>query len=380
MPIQNINEHGMIVQYVLDSDPPEYIWNYDSLLWTGTYVASQAYRYRATAEPEALDNMLAGLEGIITCVEITQDPTQFARTLRTIGQQGDQSDKGQWHAGTGPWEGIEWHSPGNNDMLHGVFYGYAAALLALPDDPAYDTYRQRMTDTVVSLTENCDVVADSLFNPIPMNMLAYLLTGDSEYLTGYQQAFNAALRFWILAGNGMFYLYGVSDWSGQHLNTTAMITLALLDELQNQPVQGLVQTGFEAGMLMTQKARQPLFALAGHAFADPGSAFADIRDDAVWALREMPLPKRQLDIDLRVAGTWCASPIPSLPWKLDWMDGHRHQGMFGTPLFMRGGSSCVYKDNPLSYASGEADFRQNSADFLHAYWLGRLYGVLTGDE
>ena len=383
---KNINKHGMLANYYIGTDPPEHMYDYDSLLWTGTYVASQAYRYLATGEPEALANMLHSLDGLIVCVEITGDPAEFARTLRTVGEEGNKnkdSETGKynaWNPGTEEFEGIEWRYPGNNDMLHGIFYGYTAALLALPDDPAYDEYRDRMEQTVVSLAENSVVVTESLFNPIPINYLAYLFTGDNKFLTAYKQAYNLALKFWLSSGNGLFFLWGISDWSGQHLNTNALQTLALLDLIQGKPVSEIVKAGFVNGMYNTRSVRQPLVAISAHAFATPGPEFDAIWEDAVWSLREMPTHKRAVAMDIRVNGQWCASPLPSLFWKLDWSEGGRHQGLYGTPIFMRGDTSCWYNNNPYSISRGESTTYAGGADFLHAYWLGRYFGVLTGNE
>ena len=380
---KNINEYGMLAHYYIGTDPPEHRYDYDSLLWTGTYVASQAYRYLATGDPDALDNMLHSLDGLIVCVEITGDPTEFARTLRTIGEEGDkgQSQKyNAWNPGSGDFEGIEWRHQGNNDMLHGIFYGYAAALLALPDDPAYDEYRERMEQTVVSLAENSHVVSESMFNPIPINFLAYLFTGDNQYYTTYRETYDLVMKFWLSSGNGLFYLWGVSDWSGQHLNTNALQTLALLDLIQGNPVSELVKAGLVNGMYNTKTVRQPLVAVSTFAFATPGPEFDEILEDAIWSLREMPTHKRGVNVDMRVDGHWCASPLPSLFWKLDWFDGGRHQGIYGTPIFMRGDASCWYNNNPYSVSWGESATYAGGADFLHAYWLGRYFGVLTGDE
>jgi hypothetical protein len=181
----------------------------------------------------------------------------------------------------------------------------------------------------------------------------------------------------VFAGNGLFYIYGISDWSGQHLNTNALQTLALLDLLQNRPVSELVQAGFINGMNNTRWVRQPLVAVSAYAFADPDAGFDEILEDAIWSLREVPVPKREFNVDHRVRGDWIASPLPALFWKFDWMAGGRHQGLYGTPLFMRPATSCWYKDNPFGGVSHTKETtNHNGADFLHAYWLGRYFDVL----
>ena len=379
-PAYTVNEHGMIADYVLDTEPPEHAEQYDSLLWTGTYVASQAYRYAVTGEAEALENLLFSLDGIITCVEVTGDPTTFARTLRTAGLPGA-ADYPAWNPGAPGYEDLEWRCCGNNDMFSGVGYGYAAALYVLEDDPALDPYRQRMIDTTRSLLENSPVVYDNDFNRITLQWLMCALTGESAYCDAYREDWTALLQTWSRLGNGMFYLYGVSDWSGQHLNTVAHLNLMLLADLTGDAAgYRLLADGMQIGMKMTGTLSQPLYAIAVHALSDPGDAYATVLDDAIWGMRELPYPKSSLVIDNRIRADWGASPLPSLFWKLDYFEGGRHQGLYGTTAFMRNTTSCWWKDSPFWYEGGESAIENNGADYLHAYWLGRMGGVLTGEE
>jgi hypothetical protein len=370
---ENINDQGYIVRNMAG----EFEYDYDSLLWTGTYVASQAYRYMATGNADALDRMLFSLDALVKAVEITGDPTTFARTIRTIGQGGKYP---AWNPGSGDFAGLEWRCCGNNDMLHGITYGFTVALMALPADPAYDDLRDRMAAAAVSLVENNVDARDDLGNAVPMNWLAWKLTGDPAYYTAYDQAFNVLVQIWARAGGGMFYLYGVSDWSGQHLNTLFEMILAMITQQDSDPRFALVEKGFETGMRLTETVRQALYVLAAYSLTDPDPDYDELFDEAIWVLRELPWPKKNLNIDMRVTESWCASPLPSLFWKFDWATGGRHQGLYGTPPFMRGSSSTVWKDNPLGVNGSENDEFDSGTDFLHAYWLAKYNGLITGDE
>jgi hypothetical protein len=125
---------------------------------------------------------------------------------------------------------------------------------------------------------------------------------------------------------------------------------------------------------------QTLFPIAAHAFGRPGPEFAEILDDARWRMREFPYPKQALAIDRTIDPAWCASPLPSLPWKLDWMQGGRIQGIWGVPLYERMHENLIITA-PSDWRLGETEWTSGGgADFLHAYWLGRVYGVIGAEE
>ncbi len=56
--------------------------NENSGLWSSLYVASQAYRYAATGDPEALANVRRTLSGTLDLMKITGVPGLFARDMR----------------------------------------------------------------------------------------------------------------------------------------------------------------------------------------------------------------------------------------------------------------------------------------------------------
>ena len=45
----------------------------DSALWTGTYLAGEAFRYKVTGQAEALDKVRASLAGLKSLTDVTGD-------------------------------------------------------------------------------------------------------------------------------------------------------------------------------------------------------------------------------------------------------------------------------------------------------------------
>jgi hypothetical protein len=147
----------------------------DSALWTGTYVAAEAYRYAATGDAAALPQLVASLDALLRLQEITGDWSHFARSLRpSTGSAG-----GGWHAGTGAFAGVDWLEGGNNDMVKGLFYGYTLGYETLCEGALAGSYAsicQRILTNAKHLADDVKV-ADSdtsqanLTNKLPSSWL-----------------------------------------------------------------------------------------------------------------------------------------------------------------------------------------------------------------
>src|SRR6266545_2876061 len=68
---------GIIVDPVYASAESGDIVSYtrcgDAAIWTGHYLAAEAFRYKVTQSPEALDNVKAALDGIASLLNVTGD-------------------------------------------------------------------------------------------------------------------------------------------------------------------------------------------------------------------------------------------------------------------------------------------------------------------
>ena len=68
---------GTVLDPIFASPTSDQITGYtrcgDSALWTGTYLAGEAFRYKVTASPESLDNVRAALAGLKSLTDVTGD-------------------------------------------------------------------------------------------------------------------------------------------------------------------------------------------------------------------------------------------------------------------------------------------------------------------
>jgi hypothetical protein len=107
----------------------------DSQIWTGIYIASQIYRYKATGEPEALARAERALWGFHALTEITGQPGLFARNIKATPV--DRYN----HEGTGKYAGWYWKGNLSFDQYLGLLYGITEAWPYIQDEKLKRTLR-----------------------------------------------------------------------------------------------------------------------------------------------------------------------------------------------------------------------------------------------
>jgi hypothetical protein len=353
----------------------------DAALWTGAYVASQAYRYRVTRSPEAMANVIRSVEGLMTLMEITGDRRIFARTLRAA--QGN--PVAPWYPGIGPYASLEWLEGGNNDMFKGAMFGLAHTHALLCEYPSgNDALCARIRFNVTQIADNLSVAQPSGQNRLAAQWMAAYVTRKFSYLLRASGEWTVQAP--ILANGNVTVVYqdGIADWSGTHLAFVEYMLFSLLAERYPLP-------GIDAGSTLRQgveKIYQQFsrvwMGLWSVAFAKLGTA---LHDDAAWIagwrLREMPAPQTQMDVDHRIRPDFVMSPFPISPWKGDWTQIDRTQSLRAYPLFeaMTDPYSVYnWKEPPFMYKGSSTGLGYPGADYLIAYWLGRHLGVFAESE
>ncbi len=360
----------------------------DSALWTGTYVAAQAYRYQATGDATALPPLLTALGGLLTLQEITGDWAHFARALR----KGTTGAAGAWHQGTGAWANLQWLEGGNNDMVKGLFYGYLTAwsLLCTTGASTYPSYCQRIVTNAKHLVDDVklasgDTSQADATNKLPASWLYAVVTPSAVEKVQYQAEAEGvwAVAKPIIQATPVYYHQGVVDWSGQHLSMVGDAIEMLLAQRLNLggDAVNVVRAHIDASHDDLKLQRFATWHFLEGAFGTTAGASSPGVDDARWRLREMPYPKISIDIDKRIGPEFCMSPNPGVPWKQDWMqypDPDRTEGLATYPLFETTTDETMWKVG--------ADYRDSSGvevtgvDYLHLYWFARRYGLLSASD
>jgi hypothetical protein len=377
------------VGMVVDSGPPggggPYWPSGDAALWTGTYVAAQAYRYQATGDAAALPPLVTALEGLLKLQEITGDWSQFARTLRPATG----SPTPPWHAGTGPYAGLEWLEGGNNDMIKGLFYGYLLAhgTLCTGALGGYDSYCARIRTNARHLADDVrlDLVTSDVTNRLPSAWLVAVISADPIERITYR---TLAEGYWTVGkiaiqATPVYYGQGIVDWSGQHLTFVGdLIEIFLAQGLNlGGDAADVLRAHVDASYANLAQQRFVTWHFLKAACGTGGGPASPWLEDARWRMREIPHPKRGWDIDRRIGTEFCMSPYPSVPWKMDWMqypDPDRTEGLAVYPIYESTMDVTLWKVG-ADYRSSSG-YENTGADYLHVYWFARAFGLLAATE
>ncbi|RMG11502.1 MAG: hypothetical protein D6731_15495 [Planctomycetota bacterium] len=352
----------------------------DGALWTGAYAYSQHLRYRITGAPVARDNLDRAVRALLVMMEITGRGDAFARTIRASSGQPPGT---RWVAGTGPYAGIEWRKGGNNDMFKGLLWG---GLVVHEAYPAGDPLRAKYGNALARLIRSHPVVRRRRLpsNELMANGLVSLLLASSSHRRRYRTlARNPFFNLYQLAIGGGFHFQGISDWSGIQLEVVALIVQIRLAAHHRDGLVSLVdRLALRRAAKRLARTRPTLHLLAAAALGVPGRARIDT-SEAVWALREVPVPRARLAEHTALREDHSLSPYPSLPWKLDWtQDPGRAYSIVAPPLFERELGTFCWKNNPFLGVGGRSlsNEEDSSADYLFAYWLARAGGAIGPND
>jgi len=394
---QGIMDSGLLAPHgmVLDRLPPDGREepDGDGNLWTGVYAYTQALRYRHTGEPGALDNLRAALRGILTTLDITGDPLTFARTLRADGPPLD----GRWRDGEGAFAHLDWMAGGNNDMSKGLLLGMVAGWEALP---AGDPLRAEISSHALGLLDLCEFLEDRppecgpgdsalglpSLNPGLARLLAGVTNQDPGLVAqGLEYLRDPMFTLYAGIGGGPLYLFGISDWSGNHLTLATNTVLEwLLARTGDAELEEMWRFAAGEAWRLLRAHDHPLHAAkaaALQAFHDPAEQ-REAEEEAIWGLRSFPLPKHPHPVDHRIRNDFVLSPWPSLPWKLDWTTNPgRQQSLVGHGMVEDVVDSYLWNGGPLGIVSGgNGDNLMPGVDYLFLYWIARHGGLITAEE
>lgn len=405
----NLNAAGLLEIAMVDAQGnrigrgPEY----DSALWTSMYGWSELMRYQVTHDPQAVQNYRRVLNGILTLLEITGDPKNFARTL-AISPASENLGDG-WVQGQGAFANLKWRQGGNNDMIKGIFITLALAHSVVgSQETALRARIQQDTQTLLGLT----AVTERSFNLGMAHGLVALWNQDPAELGIY---LNSTLNLENELGDASkvavgFYAGGIADWSGIHLSMISEVDQILISrELQKTFTNTALHSrtaesekAAESTLWEMQKiyknAHRDFLTLVTYALspqARQNSEFLQEAREALWTLRGFPAPRSiggNATVDLTKVASWSLSAWPVTPWKAlktvrklkDNLDFNSYaQGAYSYPPFETQGwsSNYMWKDAPfgIQYVS-QGSIQFYSSDYLMTYWASRVSGLLSEQD
>lgn len=401
----NFNKAGILENAVVDEfgNKTGRQTEYDTALWTSMFGWAELLRFEATKDPSALANYRTVLDAVLTLIEITNDPKEFARGLAISPKEEDIGEG--WIQGEGKYAHLKWRKGGNNDMIKGVFITMILAHRVV--GPEETVLTERIKKNAKALA-NLNPVADREFNLAIAQGIDGLWNRNEDMVHEfYGKIINFKNKLIELDDLSSGYYFGaIADWSGINLTMTSNFSqLLVAKELQKVFTD---KKTVERARKLEKNAEDKLFDMS-HIYRNTNRDFLSImiwshsekfRNDpenktliqeALWGLKEMPAPRNigSVKVDLKKHPEWSVSSWPRQPWKAlssfrKLIEGYDYsqlrQGVYAYPLFEASAwdSTYVWKDRIYEPEhSWDGRIKTFSSDYLLIYWAARSSNLLN---
>ena len=326
----------------------------DSALWTGAYLAAEAFRYNVTRSADALNNVKTALAGLKALADVTGD-NRLARCMVLAASPYAAGIESEEAANTihqsPPWI---WVDNTSRDQVVGAFFGLGAAYDVVDDT----TVKSDIADLTTRLigfiahhqwSPNDDIGNTFILRPEELQMLLQVArhVNPSNSISGP----------FLVPPVETAVLVDVQSNSSYFKFNLDYMTFYNLVRLQNiSDNQGAYQVVRD----YTASHQNAFFDIVDEALEGPNAS----RDAEMGSLLDQWLqrPKREIFVDLSHTVPVCGSeachpvPVPLRPtveflWQID-------------PFQLVGG--------------GDGTIEGSGIDYILPYWMGRYYGVIGG--
>lgn len=347
----------------------------DSALWTGHYLAAEAFRYKVTGSSDALANLQGALNGLTLLVDVTGTGVLArcaipANSPYAASISSQESANGIFHGTVGgqPWI---WVGNTSRDQYCGVFFGLGAAYDLLSDT----TLRASIASLATRLLNNLTASAWTVIMPNfsisttflirPDQQLALLQVGQHVNPAAFASQYGSAAGSLAALSQAGPELDASNNQSSYFKFNLDFISLYNLIRLQG-PSSALnyYEDGYAAVRAATITHRNAHFNMVDRALHGPNVARdAETRADLdAWLTR----PRTDVFVD------W-AGKIPSC--------GNPNEACNPLPVAERPPDDFLWQLDPYQLSGGgEGVIETAGIDYLLPYWMARYYGVITLPE
>ncbi len=324
----------------------------DSALWTGAYLAAEAFRYKVTQSGGALQDVKASLAALKGLSDVTGD-NRLARCMApldwpyTAGMAREEAS----HAilKNGSWM---WVDDTSRDQVVGVFFGLGAAFDLVDDATVKQTVNDLATRLVGYISRhnwspNDDIASTFRLRPVELQMVLEVARHVNPSNTVAGPFLEAPMSAEVLAdvqSNDSYFKFNLDYMSFYHLV-----------RLQNG---GSLDT-YLTVRDHTATHQNAFFNVIDRALEGPDAG----RDTETRTLLDQWLlrPRRDIYVDLSktvaVCGDEACQPVP-------------------VPL--RPPTDFLWQRNPFQLAGGTGVIETAAIDYILPYWMARYYGVIPG--
>ena len=326
----------------------------DSALWTGAYLAAEAFRYNVTRSAAALANVKAALAGLQGLVDVTGD-NRLARCMVLASSPYAAGISSEEASNTvhqsPPWI---WVDNTSRDQVVGAFFGLGAAF-DLVDDAGVKSGISSLATLMLGFiahhqwSPNDDISNTFLLRPEELQMLLQVQhhVNPADQIGGplLDLPIDTAVSFDTL---------NISSYFKFNLDYMSFYTLIRLQD--NGDNRGAYQ-------------------IVREYTASHQNAFFDIIDRSVNGSDDTRDAEMQLLLD-----QWLERPRRD-----PYVDNSKTVPVCGTeackpvPVPIRPPTDFLWQRDPFQLAGGGTGFIEGPGiDYILPYWMGRYYGVISG--
>jgi hypothetical protein len=342
----------------------------DSAIWTGHYLAAEAFRYKVTGSADALNNVKAALSGLRSLVDVTGTDL-LARCLVPAGSvyaSGITQEEAHHGIHLSNLNGVPYYWVGNTsrDQYCGVFFGLGVAFDMVEDAGVRSDISALGTRLLDFLTGNGwnvrmpDGSYSTTFLIRPDQQLTFLQIGrrinPDRFSTRY-----ALSRFFDASSVSVPIATEVLDDHSSYFKFNLdTINLYNLIRLESSSFKVFYDQAYNIMRRTTDDHGNAHFnmidrALRGADATRDAATRAYLRD---WLLR----PRRDPYVDLRGRIPACGTDRACSP----------------IPIVDRVTTDFLWQRSPfLLYGGGEGKIEGAGIDYILPYWMGRYYGVIS---
>jgi hypothetical protein len=367
--------YGTVIDPVLAAPGSDQIVGYtragDSAIWTGHYLAAEAFRYRVTGSPEALDNVRRALAGIRALVDITGSnllarcmiPVDSSYASAIINEEGHNGI----HQGLLNGRGYYWIGHTSRDQYMGVKLGLSVAYEMITDAGVRSEISSlftRMLDFL--LAHNWFVVMpdgsiSTTFVTNPDQRLSLLLVGRMVNPSRFGSIYERE-RLLNIATVGLAIIYDLQDEYNSYfkfnLDTISLYGLTRFED--NSTFRSIYLRVYDELRRTT----------GGH-----GNAWFNMIDRALKG------PAVDRDNQTRIIlQEWLQRPRRDQ--YRDWRGDPRYPACGDRacnviPVFDRINTDFLWQRSPFQlYGGGGGTVETAGIDYILPYWMARYYAVI----
>ena len=343
----------------------------DSAIWTGHYLAAEAFRYKVTSSEDAISNVRHAIRGIRSLVDVTGTDllarclvpadSSFARAIMY-----EERHHGKF---SGSIDGMPyvWMANTSRDQYSGVFFGLGVAWDLVEDAGVRSEVSALVTRITDFLLSNRWAVMmpdgriSTVFWHRPEQLLAFLQVARSVNPERFEKAYTHSRQALALAvGTAIAFEVVDAHRSYFKFNLDAINLYHLVRLEDNAVARSLYASAYGLLRAATRRHGNAHFNMIDRALNGPDKA----RDAETRALLETWLerPRRDPYVDLRALYLAC---------------GNEERACDPIPLVERVRTDFLWQRSPyLLYGGGEERIEGAGVDYILPYWMARYYGVV----